>query len=67
MSGITLPIDKMMHPYMNERANTIIILKEIERIIKLLDKYNYSVPIYDIDTFTRIDNEENVKHLIKEI
>ena len=65
MTGITLPIDKMILPYMNSNKNTIIILKEIARIIKLLGKYNYNVPLYDIDTFTRVDDESNVKYLIK--
>ena len=65
MTGITLPIDKMIIPFKNENVNTKYILKIVERLIKTLDKYNYNVPIYDIDTFTRVDDEKELKHLIK--
>ena len=41
------------------------VLREIEKVNILLDKYNYLVPLYDIDTFEPLDNTENVKHLVK--
>ena len=66
MSGITLPLSKMRLSYGNADMNIKYALKEIERILILLDKHDRLVPIYDIDTFTRIDDEENVKCLLKE-
>ena len=66
MSGITLPLSKMRLSYGNADMNIKYALKEIERVLILLDKHNRLVPIYDIDTFARIDDEENVKCLLKE-
>ena len=65
MTGITLPIDKMINRNINTEKNIKNILKQIKKIILMLDKYNYMVPLYDIDTFERVDSESNVKYLIK--
>lgn len=65
MTGITMPIDKMINQSLNSEKNINNILKQIKQIIITLDKYNYLVPLYDINTFERIDNESNVKYLIK--
>ena len=66
MTGITLPLSKMTYELLNEEKNTYLILKEIEQIEKLLNKYNKLVPIYDIDSFESLDNEETVKYLVRE-
>ena len=66
MTGITLPLSKMTYELLNEEKNIYLILKEIEQIEKLLNKYNKLVPIYDIDSFESLDNEETVKYLVRE-
>ncbi len=65
MKGITIPISKVKLPYGSTNLNIEYALREIEKVLILLDKYQRTVPIYDIDTFIRIDNEENVKTLIR--
>ena len=66
MNGITLPLNKVRFSFISSRDRNIdYALREIDKLITLLAKHNRLVPIYDIDTFTRIDNEENVKTLIK--
>ena len=50
MSGITLPLSKMKNIFFNESRTTKMVLKEIEKVNKLLDEYNHLVPIYDIDS-----------------
>lgn len=65
MTGITLPIDIMINKNFDTAKNITIILRHIEKIIKMLDKYNYNVPLYDITTFLPLDNESNVKELIR--
>ncbi len=65
MTGITLPISKMKNIFLNETRTINMVLREIEKVNILLDKYNHLVPLYDIDTFESLDNTENVKHLVK--
>ena len=65
MTGITLPISKMINEYRSDSKNIDIILREIEKINKLLDKYNHLVPLYDIDSSQSLNIETNVKILVK--
>ena len=67
MIGITLPIDKMINKNFDTDKNITQILKQIENIIIMLEKYNYNVPLYDINTFLPLNNESNVKELIRKI
>ena len=39
--------------------------KELEEVNKLLSKYNYEVPVYDIESGTLLD-EENAYRLVME-
>lgn len=65
MTGITLPVSKMKNIFLNETKTTNMVLREIDKIRTLLDKYNHLVPLYDIDTFESLEKEENVKTLVK--
>ena len=65
MTGITLPVSKMKNIFLNEAKTTNMVLREIDKIRTLLDKYNHLVPLYDIDTFESLEKEENVKTLVK--
>ena len=65
MSGITLPLSKMQYFYLNEERTVNMVLREIDKIRNLLYKYHHLVPIYDIDTFEKLDNPETTKKLVK--
>ena len=64
MSAITLPISKMKNPFLNEDKTVYMVLKEIEKVNKLLLKYKHLVPLYDIDTLEKLD-ESTTKKLVK--
>ena len=66
MTGLTLPIAKMGVNYLKPERSAKIVMKNVEETHKLLAKYNRDVPIYDIETFESLDNESNVKNLVKE-
>ena len=66
MKGITIPINELYNIFYSERKYTYEVMKEIEKIHKLLAKYRYDVPIYDIKTMESLDDEANVKKLVKE-
>ena len=66
LNGITMPLDKMIKGYIPENIATTIVRKELEQIKELLIKYNHEVPMYDIDSFITLDDDQNVKTLVKE-
>ena len=65
LCGITIPVKKMNSPVLSTDKNIQNIIKHIEKINALLINYNHQVPIYDIESMTELDSEENVKRLIK--
>ena len=65
MSGITFPIKKMTRSSFPERFAIYIVQKQIEEVIELLIKYGYEVPTYDVDTFLPLEDEQNVKELVR--
>lgn len=65
MSGITLPISKMRNIFLNESRTTSMVLREIEKVNTLLEKYNHLVPLYDVDTFESLEKESDVKRLVR--
>lgn len=66
MSGITLPISYMIKPLFSEKLTIDMVINKIEKTRKLLNKYGYDVPFYDIKTFTPLDDKDKVKTLVKE-
>lgn len=65
MSGITFPLHKMNSLFVGQEITTHMVIHELKRIKKLLLKYGYDVPFYDIDTKIPLDDEERVKKLVK--
>ncbi len=66
LSGITLPISRIDKGiFQSEQKLTDAVLKEVEAVNKVLDEYNYQVPIYDIDTAEPLDTTENIKNVVK--
>ena len=65
MTGITMPIHCMNKSLYDEKKNIDIIIKELEKIKELLLLHGYNIPIYDIDTFLKLNDEETVKTLVK--
>ena len=67
VTGVTMPIRKMTKPLYPESFAIYFVQKQIEQIKELLIKYNHELPMYDIDTFTSLEESQNVKKLVKEI
>ena len=65
MSAVTMPLQKMTRPLLPENFAIYIVLKQIEQVKELLIKYNYDVPMYDINTFTPLEDEQSVKTLVR--
>ena len=65
MSGVTFPVKKMTRPSFPEKYIILIVQKQIEEIKNLLIKYNHEVPMYDVDTFAPLEDEYNVKQLVR--
>ena len=65
ISGITFPIKKMTRSSFSDKYSILIVQKKIEEIMNLLIKYHHEVPMYDIDTFIPLEDEQNVKELVR--
>lgn len=65
LSGITVPIHIIDNPLYGEKLAVKKVISEIQKIRRTLDLYGYNIPIYDIDSLYNIDEEENVKKIIK--
>ena len=65
MCGITIPVKKLENIFLSADKNTWKILAYLNEIKKLLTKYDYCVPIYDIDSMTELINEKDIKNIIK--
>ena len=65
LTGVTLPVQRMQTIFTTERRMVDKVLREVDNIGTLLDEHNYSVPIYDVDTFEPLANAEDVKRLVK--
>ncbi len=65
LNGIIFPVDNFMHSkILTKKSKMIKLLKEELIIIKdLLDKYNYNVNIYDVDTLEEL-NEKNIDNIV---
>lgn len=66
LNGVTMPLDKMVKGFIPENIATSMVQRELEQIKELLIKYNHEVPMYDIDSFISLDDDQNVKTLVKE-
>lgn len=66
VTGVTMPIRKMTKPLYPESFAIYFVQKQIEQIKELLIKYNHELPMYDMDTFTSLEESQNVKKLVKE-
>ncbi|NLC48386.1 MAG: hypothetical protein GX758_03390 [Tenericutes bacterium] len=62
--GLTLPTWLLINKKASNDENIYNIVYEVNKIKTLLDKYNYKLPIYDIDSFSTITNENEVEKLI---
>lgn len=66
MNGITIPVDKIYRIHYDRERYGYAIMKEVLKIEKLLAKYHYNVPIYDINTMESLQDGANIKRLVKE-
>lgn len=66
LNGVTMPLDKMINGFIPENIAATTVRRELEQIKELLIKYNHEVPMYDIDSFISLDDDQNVKTLVKE-
>ena len=41
------------------------IMMDLDSINKAVDRFGYNVPIYDIDTFEKLDSTNSVRMLLK--
>lgn len=60
-----MPISKMSKSFIPESIAMTFVRRELEQIKELLIKYGHEVPMYDIDSFICLDDDQNVKTLIK--
>ena len=64
-----LGVDKVTHLSIDEElgmgATIAKIMMDLELINKALDRFGYDVPIYDIDTFEKLDSSSSVRMLLK--
>lgn len=68
MTGITIPLDKIIESnltYKKQSINIENIYNYIKQIELLLSKYKYNVPIFDIDNFENINSKSKIMKLVK--
>lgn len=65
--ALTIPISNMISRIFTNSTNAKFILKELEILKKILLKYKLNTPIYDIETLTNIDSEENIEKAVLKI
>ena len=56
----------MHYLFYNENKTTEMVITELHKLKKIISKYNYNVPIYDILSMEPLDNHDKVKKLVKE-
>lgn len=65
MSALTYPTHLSIDEELGMGATIAKIMMDLESINKALDRFGYDVPIYDIDTFEKLDSSSSVRMLLK--
>lgn len=64
MIALTLPSSEIINYWFSINKNIDILKREVEKYKKLLYEYGKDVPIYDINTFKSLEEEDNVKEIV---
>lgn len=64
MIGLTYPTHQLYTDHLSEEKNIKSIIKDLNKINQLLEKYGYNSKIFDIDTFEELSDYTSVKRLI---
>ncbi|MDD4027792.1 MAG: hypothetical protein PHN54_01880 [Bacilli bacterium] len=62
--AITIPLSNIINPFKSKKSNKKTIIKELNILKELLIKHNFNKPIYDIETLSILDNENNIDKII---
>lgn len=65
LTALTYPTHLSIDDETGERATIAKIMMDLDSINKALDRFGYNVPIYDIDTFEKLDGTSSVRMLLK--
>ena len=64
-TALTYPTHLSIDDEIGERATIAKIMIDLDSINKALDRFGYNIPIYDIDTFEKLDSTNSVRMLLK--